>query len=97
MDQEPLLERLWSGAHLYAGWFDGNPAHLKPAPSAELAGEIAALAGGAAILSGRAKALAGAGRTRLAAHLIELASAASPASAEIQAVRAKVYEQCTDA
>jgi alkyl sulfatase BDS1-like metallo-beta-lactamase superfamily hydrolase len=42
MDQARCL----SGAHLYAGWFDGNPAHLKPAPSAELAGEIAALAGG---------------------------------------------------
>jgi hypothetical protein len=62
-----------------------------------LAGEIADLAGGAATLADRAEALADAGRTRLAAHLIELASTASPASLEIQAVRAKVYAQCTAA
>ena len=93
-DPEFVVRGIW---HLYAGWFDGNPAHLKPAPSAELADEIAALAGGAAKLADRAEALAGAGNTRLAAHLIELASAASPASADIQAVRAKVYAQCADA
>ena len=72
-DPEFVVRGIW---HLYAGWFDGNPAHLKPAPSAELAGEIAALAGGAATLADRARALAEAGRTRLAAHLIELASTA---------------------
>ena len=72
-DPEFVVRGIW---HLYAGWFDGNPAHLKPAPSAELAGEIAALAGGAATLADRARALAEAGRTRLAAHLIELASIA---------------------
>ena len=38
-----------------------------------------------------------AGGTRLAAHLIELASTASPASADIQTVRAKVYAQCAAA
>jgi hypothetical protein len=48
-------------------------------------------------LAGRAKALAEAGRTRLAAHLIELASNASPASAEIQTARAKVYAHCMEA
>jgi alkyl sulfatase BDS1-like metallo-beta-lactamase superfamily hydrolase len=93
-DPEFVVRGIW---HLYAGWFDGNPAHLKPAPSAELAGEIAALAGGAATLAGRAKTLAEAGKTRLAAHLIELASSAAPKSAEIQTVRAKIYEQCTEA
>ena len=93
-DPEFVVRGIW---HLYAGWFDGNPAHLKPAPSAELAGEIAALAGGAATLADRAQALAEAGNTRLAAHLIELASTASPMSAEIQTVRAKVYAQCMEA
>jgi alkyl sulfatase BDS1-like metallo-beta-lactamase superfamily hydrolase len=93
-DPEFVVRGIW---HLYAGWFDGNPAHLKPAPSAELAGEIAALTGGAAPLADRASALAEAGRTRLAAHLIELASTASPASAGIQTVRAKVYAQCAAA
>ena len=41
----------------------------------------------------RASALAEAGRTRLAAHLIELAAAASPNDTEIQAARANVYAQ----
>jgi len=93
-DPEFVVRNIW---HLYAGWFDGNPAHLKPAPSGDLAREIAALAGGAERLAERATALAEAGRTRLAAHLIELASTALPESAEVQAMRAKVYARCADA
>jgi len=93
-DPEFVVRGIW---HLYAGWFDGNPAHLKPARSVELAGEIAALAGGAEKLAGRATALLEAGQTRLAAHLIELASTASPESAAIQAVRANVYARCAEA
>ena len=93
-DPEFVVRGIW---HLYAGWFDGNPAHLKPAPAAELAAELVSLAGGHGKLAERAKALAEAGKTRLAAHLIELASTASPASAEIQAVRARVYAQCVSA
>jgi alkyl sulfatase BDS1-like metallo-beta-lactamase superfamily hydrolase len=93
-DPEFVVRNIW---HLYAGWFDGNPAHLKPAPAAELAGEIAVLAGGASRLAERATALAEAGQTRLAAHLIELASSASPASTNIQAVRAMVYALCAEA
>ncbi len=93
-DPEFVVRNIW---HLYAGWFDGNPAHLKPAQSVELAGEIAALAGGAEKLAGRATALLEAGQTRLAAHLIELASNASPESVAIQAVRANVYARCAEA
>jgi alkyl sulfatase BDS1-like metallo-beta-lactamase superfamily hydrolase len=93
-DPEFVVRNIW---HLYAGWFDGNPAHLKPAQSVELAGEIAALAGGAEKLAGRATALIEAGHTRLAAHLIELASIASPESAAIQTVRANVYARCAEA
>jgi alkyl sulfatase BDS1-like metallo-beta-lactamase superfamily hydrolase len=93
-DPEFVVRNIW---HLYAGWFDGNPAHLKPARPAELAGEIAALAGGAEKLAGRATALVEAGQTRLAAHLVELASSAAPASSAIQAVRADVYARCAAA
>ena len=89
-----VVRNIW---HLYAGWFDGNPAHLKPAPSAELAREIADLAGGAERLAARAAALAEAGRTQLAAHLVELAGTAAPTVAAIQATRAKVYAQCAEA
>jgi alkyl sulfatase BDS1-like metallo-beta-lactamase superfamily hydrolase len=93
-DPEFVVRSIW---HLYAGWFDGNPAHLKPAPSAELASEIASLTGGAERLAARAATLAEAGQTRLAAHLIEFAGGASPTSTEIQAARAKVYAQCVAA
>jgi alkyl sulfatase BDS1-like metallo-beta-lactamase superfamily hydrolase len=93
-DPEFVVRNIW---HLYAGWFDGNPAHLKPAPSAELANEIAVLAGGVERVAERATALAEAGQTRLAAHLIELASTAAPAAVEIQAQRAKVYARCAAA
>ena len=78
------------------GWFDGNPAHLKPAPAAELAVELASLAGGARTLARRAAVLAEGGRTRLAAHLVELAATASPDDNTIQATRASVYERCME-
>ncbi len=93
-DPEFVVRGIW---HLFAGWFDGNPAHLKPAPAAELAAELAALAGGADRLAGRAAALAEAGRTRLAAHLAEFAAGAAPEEKAIQAVRAGVYERCVAA
>jgi alkyl sulfatase BDS1-like metallo-beta-lactamase superfamily hydrolase len=92
-DPEFLVRAIW---HLYGGWFDGDPEHLKPAPASELAGEIAALAGGAARLAERAAALSDAGRTRLAAHLVEFAAQAAPADKTIQATRAKVLERCME-
>src|SRR6266852_104953 len=90
---EFVVRNIW---HLYAGWFDGNPAHLKPAPAAELAAELASLAGGADKLAHRAAIWAQGGRTRLAAPLAELA-AASPQNGAIQATRASVYERCVEA
>jgi alkyl sulfatase BDS1-like metallo-beta-lactamase superfamily hydrolase len=90
---EFVVRGIW---HLYAGWFDGNPAHLKPAPAAELAAEIASLAGGADKLAQRAAILAGGGQTRLAAHLAEFAATASPDDKAIQATRAGVYERCIE-
>jgi alkyl sulfatase BDS1-like metallo-beta-lactamase superfamily hydrolase len=71
-DPEFVVRGIW---HLYAGWFDGNPAHLKPAPEGELGEEIVALAGGLEALTRRAETLARIGQTRLAAHLIEFAVA----------------------
>lgn len=93
-DPEFVVRNIW---HLYAGWFDGNPAHLKPAPATELAAELASLAGGADKLAHRAAILAQGGRTRLAAHLAELAAAASPQDRAIQATRASIYERCAEA
>jgi alkyl sulfatase BDS1-like metallo-beta-lactamase superfamily hydrolase len=73
---------------LYGGWWDGNPAHLKPARDAELAREVADLAGGAAALAARAQAVAD---PRLACELVELAHLAAPGDGAIAAIRATIY------
>jgi alkyl sulfatase BDS1-like metallo-beta-lactamase superfamily hydrolase len=93
-DPEFLVRGIY---HLYAGWFDGNPVHLKPAKTAELASELALLAGGADKLAIRAAALSEGGQTRLAAHLAEFAGAAAPQDKHIQAVRAAVLQRCIEA
>ena len=54
-EPEFVVRNVW---RLYGGWWDGNPATLKPAPEAALAAELAALAGGAGVLADRALALA---------------------------------------
>ena len=87
-EPEFIVHNLW---RLYGGWYDGDPSHLKPAPAAALAAELASLAGGADRLSERAAELAGAGDLRLAGHLAELATQADPASREAHGVRAEVY------
>ena len=87
-DPEFIVHTMW---HLYGGWYDGNPATLKPAREAALALELAALAGGAAVLARRATELADAGDLRLAGHLAELAALAAPDDAEVHDVRAEVF------
>jgi glyoxylase-like metal-dependent hydrolase (beta-lactamase superfamily II) len=54
-EPEFIVRTIW---RLYGGWWDGNPATLKPAPERALAAELAALAGGAARLAARALELA---------------------------------------
>ena len=75
---------------LYGGWYDGNPATLKPAPEAELARELADLAGGAGRLAARRRA-GGLRDLRTAGHLAELAAQAAPDSAGVHQVRAEVF------
>jgi alkyl sulfatase BDS1-like metallo-beta-lactamase superfamily hydrolase len=77
----------------YGGWWDGNPAHLKPAPEAAVARELAALAGGAGALAARARALADGGDVALACHLVEFAAQAAPDDAAVRAARADVYDR----
>jgi alkyl sulfatase BDS1-like metallo-beta-lactamase superfamily hydrolase len=62
---------------LYGGWWDGDPAHLKPPPAAALAEELADLAGGADVLASRAQERSQAGDHRMACQLVELAAQAS--------------------
>jgi alkyl sulfatase BDS1-like metallo-beta-lactamase superfamily hydrolase len=87
-EPEFIVRNVW---RLYGGWWDGDASHLKPAPAADLARELASLAGGAAKLAERAEALAGAGELPLACHLAEMASDAAPDDAAIAKVRAEIY------
>jgi alkyl sulfatase BDS1-like metallo-beta-lactamase superfamily hydrolase len=87
-EPEFIVRNVW---RFYGGWYDGNPAHLKPAPDAAVAAEVAALAGGAGRLAERAQAVADAGDLRLACHLAEMAALAAPADAGIVAIRAGIY------
>ena len=87
-EPEFIVHNLW---RLYGGWYDGNPAHLKPAPEAQLAAELAGLAGGASRLAERAQELADAGDLRLAGHLAELATQADPDDPALHRVRADVF------
>ena len=89
-EPEFIVHNVW---RLYGGWYDGNPAHLKPAPDAQLAGELAALAGGATRLAERATELAAQGDLRLAGHLAELATQAAPDDPALHRVRADVFGQ----
>jgi alkyl sulfatase BDS1-like metallo-beta-lactamase superfamily hydrolase len=92
-EPEFVVRNVW---RLYGGWYDGNPATLKPAPETALAGQLAELAGGAAMLAGRASVLAEAGddaSLRLAGHLAELAALAEPDNPTVQRVKADVFER----
>ncbi len=89
-EPEFVIRNVW---RRYGGWWDGNPAHLKPAPDAVLAAELAALAGGAERLAARAVEVAAAGDLRLACHLVELAAGAAPESVTVHTTRADLYER----
>jgi alkyl sulfatase BDS1-like metallo-beta-lactamase superfamily hydrolase len=89
-EPEFVVRNIW---RLYGGWYDGNPARLKPAPDSAIAHEVAALAGGAAALAGRAVAVADSGDLRLACQLVEWAAQAAPDDRSVHAARADVYER----
>jgi glyoxylase-like metal-dependent hydrolase (beta-lactamase superfamily II) len=109
-EPEFIVRTVW---RLYGGWWDGNPASLKPAPERSLALELAELAGGAGALADRALALLDAPETaasppgpsgdpkdaslRLAGHLAELAWLAAPDDPGVQEVRRTVFTRRADA
>jgi alkyl sulfatase BDS1-like metallo-beta-lactamase superfamily hydrolase len=88
-----IVRNIW---RLYGGWYDGNPAHLKPAPEAQQAAEIALLAGGVPAIVERARALLNAGDLRLACHVIEWAHAAAPEDRAVHELRAEIYGRRAD-
>jgi alkyl sulfatase BDS1-like metallo-beta-lactamase superfamily hydrolase len=87
-EPEFVVRNVW---RLYGGWWDGAPAHLKPAPEATLGREIATLAGGIDALVARAKSVAAGGDLALASHLIDWAVAAAPGDRAAHVVRAEIY------
>ena len=87
-EPEFVVRNIW---RLYGGWYDGNPARLKPPPDAALAAEVAALAGGVDALVARAGELAAAGDLRLAAQVAEWAVQAAPDDPAAHGARADVY------
>jgi alkyl sulfatase BDS1-like metallo-beta-lactamase superfamily hydrolase len=88
-EPEFAVRNIW---RLYGGWYDGNPARLKPPSDLAIAQETAALAGGPDRLARRAEHLAAAGDLRLACHFAELAACAAPNDRRVHEVRAAVYE-----
>ena len=86
-EPEFVVRNIW---RLYGGWYDGNPANLKPASDAAVAAEVAAFAGGAAALAARARELVGTD-PYLAAQLAEWAAQVEPGDASIHDARADVY------
>ena len=88
-EPEFVVRNVW---RRFGGWWDGDPANLKPAPAATLAQEVAHLAGGALALARRGEEVAGTD-LRLACHLVELAGLAAPEDRQVHQIRADVYER----
>jgi len=96
-EPEFIVRNIW---RLYGGWWDGNPATLKPANDRRLASELADLVGGPGRLADRAEALAAEGTDaglRLAGHLVEMAWLASPEDPAISEVRRRVFSARAEA
>ncbi len=87
-EPEFVIRNIW---RLYGGWWDGNPARLKPAADSAIGAEVAALAGGVDVLIDRALELSSAGDHRLACQVIEYAAAADPESRAVHEARSTIY------
>jgi alkyl sulfatase BDS1-like metallo-beta-lactamase superfamily hydrolase len=98
-EPEFVVHTVW---RQYGGWWDGNPATLKPAGERALAQELASLAGGPGVLAERALELLALaegsddgdeaeGALRVAGHLAESAWLASPTDGAVQRARQQVF------
>jgi alkyl sulfatase BDS1-like metallo-beta-lactamase superfamily hydrolase len=88
-ESQYIVRNVW---RLYGGWYDGIPSHVKPAPEAEQAAEIARLAGGVPALVNRARELLDNGEARLASHVIEWTVMAAPDDRAVHEARAAIYD-----
>eukprot|EP00002_Diphylleia_rotans_P021509 TRINITY_DN4183_c0_g1_i1.p1 TRINITY_DN4183_c0_g1~~TRINITY_DN4183_c0_g1_i1.p1 ORF type:complete len:480 (+),score=95.26 TRINITY_DN4183_c0_g1_i1:189-1628(+) len=90
-EPEFIVRNLW---RRYAGWYDQNPAHLKPPSDKELADELVSLCGGNVdIVVNRAKELLKEKNYRLACHMIEYAHQHAPQRKDISRERAIIYRE----
>ncbi len=87
-EPEFVVRNIW---RMYGGWYDGNPAHLKPPKDEHLAKELALLAGGAGKLAERALELSETD-PRLACELVEFAIQAAPDDLRVHEIRSEVYQ-----
>jgi alkyl sulfatase BDS1-like metallo-beta-lactamase superfamily hydrolase len=87
-EPEFVVRNIW---RLYGGWWDGNPARLKPASDAAVGAEVVALVGSVDRLIDRALELSTTGDHRLACQLIEFAVASDPESAAVHEARSAIY------
>jgi alkyl sulfatase BDS1-like metallo-beta-lactamase superfamily hydrolase len=90
-DPEFVVRNVW---RLYGGWWDGNPASLKPARDADLATEVVQLAGADAVAE-RVETLLAAGdeqSLRLAGHLAEWFWQTAPLDPAARELRRRVYD-----
>lgn len=83
-----IVRNIW---RLEGGWYDGITSHLKPAPEAQQAREIAELAGGIGNVVARALMKFEAGELAIASHLIDWAASAAPDDKQVHEERAKIY------
>lgn len=84
-----IVRNIW---RLEGGWYDGTPSHLKPAPEAERAREIAAMAGGVDKIIARALDRLAEGNLPLACHLADWAVAAAPEDKAAHEARIRIYQ-----
>lgn len=93
-EPEFVVRNIW---RLYGGWWDGNPALLKPAAEERVAEVLGELAGGADVLAARAGRALTDGEPRLAAYLAETALRAAPGSEPVRSAYRRVFTALADA
>ncbi len=87
-EPEFVIRNVW---RLYGGWYDGNPARLKPPADSVIGAEIVALAGGVQSVIDRAVGCSTEGDHRSACQLIEFAVAAEPEAHAVHEARVQIY------
>jgi len=87
-EPEFVIRNIW---RLYGGWFDGNPARLKPPSDQAIGSEIVDMVGDIQHVIDRSLARSADGDHRLACQLIEFAVAAEPESRAAHDARKTIY------